>query len=98
MTTGYIEYTLFSIRSKVEPREERITRGPQADLLKERPPMTEKAVKTLLVRMPVEVKEWLERESGRNLSSQGSEVVRAVRLRMESERRDCGRPMLDRAS
>jgi hypothetical protein len=48
--------------------------------------MTEKAVKTLLVRLPVEVKEWLEKESGRNLSSQGSEVVRAVRLRMESER------------
>ena len=56
--------------------------------------MTNKAVKTLLVRMPVEVKEWLENESDRNLSSQGSEVVRAVRLRMESERRVCERPML----
>jgi hypothetical protein len=55
--------------------------------------MTEKAVKTLLVRMPVEVKEWLAKESGRNLSSQGSEVVRALRLRMESEHR-----VLDRAS
>jgi hypothetical protein len=60
--------------------------------------MIGKAVKTLLVRMPVEVKEWLEKESGRNLSSQGSEVVRAVRLRMESERRVWENPMLDRAS
>jgi len=60
--------------------------------------MTEKAVKTLLVRMPTEVKEWLEKESDRNLSSQGSEVVRAVRLRMQSERHVCERPMLDRAS
>jgi len=48
-------------------------------------PMTEN-VKTLLVRLPVEVKQWLEEESDRNLSSQTSEVVRAVRLRMESER------------
>jgi hypothetical protein len=53
--------------------------------------MTEKAVKTLLVRIPVDVKEWLERESGRNLSSQGSEVVRAVPLRMESERHQATR-------
>jgi hypothetical protein len=48
--------------------------------------MTESAVKTLLVRLPVELKEWLEKESLRNLSSQTSEVVRAVRLRMESVR------------
>jgi hypothetical protein len=48
--------------------------------------MTEKAVKTLLVRLPADLKEWLEKESGRNLSSQGSEVVRAVRQRMESVR------------
>ena len=48
--------------------------------------MTETTVKTMLVRMPVDVKEWLEKESSRNLSSQGSEVVRAVRLRMQSVR------------
>jgi hypothetical protein len=59
--------------------------------------MTDKAVKTLLVRMPVEVKEWLAKESGRNLSSQGSEVVRAVRLRMESESRVWENQVLDRA-
>ena len=48
--------------------------------------MTEKTLKTLLVRLPVELKEWLEKESGRNRSSQGSEVVRAVRQRMETVR------------
>jgi Arc/MetJ-type ribon-helix-helix transcriptional regulator len=52
--------------------------------------MTEKTFKTLLVRLPVELKEWLEEESGRNLSSQGSEVVRAVRQRMESVRANAG--------
>ena len=52
--------------------------------------MTEKTFKTLLVRLPVEVKEWLERESGRNFSSQGSEIVRAVRQRMESVQTTAG--------
>ena len=44
--------------------------------------MTEKPVKTLLVRLPVELKEWL-KKSVRNLSSQGSEIVRLVRQRIE---------------
>jgi len=60
--------------------------------------MTNNAIKTLLVRMPLDVKEWLENESDRNLSWQGSEVVRAIRLRMESERRVCEGPTLVRAS
>jgi hypothetical protein len=52
--------------------------------------MVENSIKTLLVRLPVEIKEWLEKEWGRNLSSQGSEVVRAVRPRMESVRSSAG--------
>lgn len=44
-------------------------------------------VKTLLVRLPSDVKAWLEQQARRNLSSQTSEVVRAVRSRMESEAR-----------
>jgi hypothetical protein len=52
--------------------------------------MTEQACKTLLVRLPVELKQWLEKESSRNLSSQGSEVVRAVRQRMESVQSNAG--------
>ena len=42
--------------------------------------------KLLLVRLPNEVKAWLQAEATRNLSSQTSEVVRAVRQRMEAER------------
>lgn len=43
--------------------------------------------KTLLVRLPSDVKAWLEREAAYNLSSQTSEIVRSVRHRMETERR-----------
>ncbi|MGY4605752.1 hypothetical protein ACVW16_004164 [Bradyrhizobium sp. USDA 4474] len=44
------------------------------------------AFKTLLVRLPSDVKAWLEREAAYNLSSQTSEIVRSVRHRMEAER------------
>lgn len=45
----------------------------------------EQAVTKMLIRMPQDLKTWLEREAARNLSSQGSEIVRALRYRMESE-------------
>jgi hypothetical protein len=41
----------------------------------------------VLVRVPQELKSWLEREAARNLSSQNSEIVRSIRARMESEQR-----------
>lgn len=44
--------------------------------------------KTLLVRLPSDVKAWLEREAAHNLSSQTSEIVRSVRRQMESQRRE----------
>ena len=37
----------------------------------------------LLVRVPTDVKAWLASEAVRNASSQTSEVVRAIRERME---------------
>jgi hypothetical protein len=40
---------------------------------------------TMLIRVPRDVKEWLEREAARTLASQNSEVVRCIRARMESE-------------
>jgi predicted HicB family RNase H-like nuclease len=40
----------------------------------------------LLVRLPREVKSWIEREAAHNGSSQNSEVIRAIRVRMESQR------------
>jgi hypothetical protein len=39
------------------------------------------------LKVPADVKKWLERQSARNLSSQASEVVRALRSAMEAEQR-----------
>jgi hypothetical protein len=39
----------------------------------------------VLVRLPPDVKRWLEREAARNAASQNSELVRSVRLRMNGE-------------
>jgi hypothetical protein len=41
-----------------------------------------------LISLPLDLKVWLEHEAARNLSSANSEIVRAVRQRMESERRE----------
>ncbi|WP_027527430.1 Arc family DNA-binding protein [Bradyrhizobium sp. Ec3.3] len=43
----------------------------------------ENAAKTLLVRLPADVKAWLASEAERNFSSQNSELVRAAREKME---------------
>ena len=37
----------------------------------------------MVVRLPPEVKGWIERQARKNCASQNSEVVRSVRLRME---------------
>lgn len=39
----------------------------------------------LWVRLPADVKEWLEKQSLRNASSQNSEIVRCIRDRMERD-------------
>jgi hypothetical protein len=48
--------------------------------------MTEEPAK-MLIRVPRDIKAWLEQEARRNLSSQASEIVRSVRERMEREER-----------
>jgi hypothetical protein len=40
--------------------------------------------KGLLVRLPSDVKAWLEKESARTLASQNSEIVRCIRARMDA--------------
>jgi hypothetical protein len=40
-----------------------------------------------LVSLPVDLKVWLEHEAARNLSSANSEIVRAIRERMEQRER-----------
>ncbi|TFV41367.1 Arc family DNA-binding protein [Bradyrhizobium niftali] len=38
-----------------------------------------------LVRLPADVKQFIREQAARNCSSQNSEIVRAVRARMEAE-------------
>ena len=45
------------------------------------------AAKSLLVRLPEDIKDWLKHEAERNMSSQNSELVRAAREKMEAQRR-----------
>ena len=47
--------------------------------------------KTLLVRLPAEVKDWLLHEAERNVSSQSSELVRAAREKMEAQKMETQR-------
>jgi Arc/MetJ-type ribon-helix-helix transcriptional regulator len=39
----------------------------------------------MIVRLPCDVKVWIERQAQKNCASQNSEVIRAVRTRMEAE-------------
>jgi hypothetical protein len=41
----------------------------------------------MLIRVPSDLKAWLEQEAARNLSSQSSEVIRSIRARKEAEQR-----------
>ena len=40
---------------------------------------------TVLLRLPRDVKDWVEKEAARTLASQNSEIIRAIRIRMDSE-------------
>jgi hypothetical protein len=41
--------------------------------------------KAVQLRLPVDVKTWLERAAARTLSSQNSEIVRIIRARMDAQ-------------
>ena len=43
------------------------------------------AICKMLIRVPPDLKMWLEQEAARNLSSQSSEIVRSIRARKEAE-------------
>jgi hypothetical protein len=47
--------------------------------------MTEQEPAKMLIRVPRDIKRWLELEARRNLSSQASEIVRSVRERKERQ-------------
>lgn len=42
----------------------------------------------VLVRLPQDVKAFLDREAERNFASRNSEIVRSIRVRMETEQRE----------
>jgi len=39
----------------------------------------------ILVRLPPDLKTWIEQQAARNGASQNSEVVRSIRIRMDAE-------------
>lgn len=39
----------------------------------------------IMVRLPLDVKEWIEQEAARNAGSQNSEIVRSIRARMDRD-------------
>jgi hypothetical protein len=41
-----------------------------------------------LVRLPPDLKDWIEKEAARMLASQNSEIVRCIRYRMDREKRE----------
>jgi hypothetical protein len=46
-----------------------------------------KPMAPILVRLPVDMKIWLEMEATRNCASQNSEIVRTIRARMDGEQK-----------
>jgi hypothetical protein len=43
---------------------------------------------TMVIRLPKDVKGWLEKEAQRTGASQNSEIVRSLRARMDREQRE----------
>jgi hypothetical protein len=41
----------------------------------------------MMIRLPGDVKEWLQRQAAHNLSPQNTEIVRALREKMQAEQR-----------
>jgi hypothetical protein len=39
----------------------------------------------VLLRLPKDVKDWVEKEAARTLASQNSEILRCIRARMDTE-------------
>jgi hypothetical protein len=48
--------------------------------------MISKAVtRGVLLRLPVDVKEWIEKQAARTLASQNNEIIRIIRAKMDTE-------------
>jgi hypothetical protein len=50
--------------------------------------MSKKETASVLVRLPQEVDDWIREQAERTLTSRSSEILRMIRQRMDSERRE----------
>jgi hypothetical protein len=50
--------------------------------------MNKSDAQRVLVRLPEDVKAFLDREAERNFASRNSEIIRSIRVRMETEQRE----------
>jgi hypothetical protein len=44
--------------------------------------------RAVLLRLPLDVKTWIEQRAARTLASQNNEILRIIRARMDSEQRE----------
>jgi hypothetical protein len=47
--------------------------------------MTKEDTTKVLIRLPLDVNDWVSKEAARTLSSRNSEIIRTLRARMDSE-------------
>ena len=47
--------------------------------------ISKEQTKAVLLRLPLDVKTWVEREAARTLASQNSEIIRSIRARMDEQ-------------
>jgi hypothetical protein len=50
--------------------------------------VSKEQTKAVLLRLPLDVKAWIEQEAARTLASQNSEIIRTIRARMAIGQRD----------
>jgi hypothetical protein len=50
--------------------------------------ISKEQTKAVLLRLPLDVKAWIEREAAKTLASQNSEIIRTLRARMDSEKQE----------
>ncbi len=50
--------------------------------------ISKEQTKAVLLRLPLDVKAWIEQEAARTLASQNSEIIRGIRARMDNDQRE----------
>jgi hypothetical protein len=59
--------------------------------------MQKQPTASILVRLPLNIKAWIEQEAERNYSSQNGEIIKSILLRMEAAARGKGRRTTDKS-